>query len=77
MNCLDDPEEKVKIEIAVVVEGYAETPDAAYSLVHRFQTSLNGLVEFEFHPLSVSLCQATCGDIEEGGWLISRSGYEA
>ena len=65
MNCLDDPEDNVKMEIAIVVDGYAETPEAAYDLVHHFQTCLNTLVKVEFPGLSVSLCQATCGDIEE------------
>ena len=65
MKCLDDPEENVKMEIAVVVEGYAETSGAAYDLVHSFQAGLSALVDQGFPGLSISLCQATCGDIEE------------
>ena len=66
MKSLDDPEENVKLEIAVVVDGYAETPEAAYEIVHHFQATLSNLVSLEFPSLSISLCQATCGDIEEG-----------
>lgn len=66
MKSIDDPEENVKIEIAVVVDGYAETTEFAYNIVHQFQDKLNALVGREFsHSLKISLCQATCGDIEE------------
>ena len=63
---LDDPEDNVKIEIAVVVEGYAESTEFAYAEAHRFQNKLSDLVQQEFsHCLNIALCQATCGDVEE------------
>ena len=65
MKTMDSPE-TVKVEVAVIVEGYAGSQKGALAMAHMFQTSLDDLLSKEFPGmLELSLCQATCGDVEE------------
>lgn len=65
MKTLDNPD-TVKVEVAVIVEGYGLTKRGALAIAHQFQTSLDDLLKNEFPGmLELSLCQATCGDVEE------------
>ena len=66
MSTIDDPEEQVKIEIAVVVDGAAPSKNEAYELAHQFQSLLNRIIDDDYpDSLSIAVCQATIGDIEE------------
>ena len=48
------------------VEGYGLTKRGALAIAHQFQTSLDDLLKNEFPGmLELSLCQATCGDVED------------
>ena len=65
MKTMDSPE-TVKVEVALIVEGYADSQKEALAIAHMFQTQLNDLLNKGFPGLlELSLCQATCGDVEE------------